>query len=67
MELTAVRTHAEEGGIVALNPETGTTTQGETIDEAVANLKQATKLYFTEFSSPALGRACTPIAREDYR
>ena len=49
MELTAVLTHAEEGGFVALNPETGTTTQGETVEEAVANLKEATALYLTEF------------------
>ena len=38
MELTAVLTHAEEGGFVALNPETGTTTQGETVEETVANV-----------------------------
>jgi len=31
MQLTAVLTPAEEGGFVAMNPETGTTTQGETI------------------------------------
>ncbi len=55
MELTAVLTHAEEGGYVALNPETGTTTQGETVEEAVANLKEATVLYLSEFPIPALG------------
>ena len=49
MELTAVLTPAEEGGFVALNPETGTTTQGETIEEAVANLQEATTLYLAEF------------------
>ena len=49
MELTAVLTHADEGGFVALNPETGTTTQGETVEEAVANLKEATALYLAEF------------------
>jgi predicted RNase H-like HicB family nuclease len=49
MELTAVLTPAEEGGFVALNPETGTTTQGETIEEAVANLREATALYLEEF------------------
>lgn len=49
MELTAVLTPAEEGGFVALNPETGTTTQGETVEEAVANLKEATALYLDEF------------------
>jgi len=49
MELTAVLTPVEEGGFVALNPETGTTTQGETIEEAVANLREATALYLEEF------------------
>lgn len=49
MELTAVLTPAEEGGYVALNPETGTTTQGETVEEAVGNLKEATALYLSEF------------------
>ena len=49
MELTAVLTPAEEGGYVALNPETGTTTQGESVEEAVANLKEATTLYLSEF------------------
>ena len=39
MELTAVLTHAEEGGFVALNPETGTTTQGASVEEAIANLR----------------------------
>ena len=48
MELTAVLTPAEEGGFVALNPETGATTQGETIEEAVANLREATALYLEE-------------------
>ena len=38
MEFTAVLTPADEGGLVALNPETGTTTQGETVEEAVANV-----------------------------
>ena len=54
-ELTAVLTHAEEGGFVALNPETGTTTQGETVEEAVANLKEATALYLSEFPMPSPG------------
>lgn len=49
MELTAILTAAEEGGYVALNPETGITTQGETIEEAIANLKEATELYLSEF------------------
>jgi predicted RNase H-like HicB family nuclease len=49
MTLTAVLTPAPEGGYVALNPETGSTTQGETVDEALANLKEATELYLEEF------------------
>jgi predicted RNase H-like HicB family nuclease len=49
MVFTAVLTPAEEGGFVAFNPETGTTTQGETVQEAVANLKEATTLYLQEF------------------
>lgn len=49
MELTAVHIPAEEGGFVALNPETGTTTQGETVEEAIENLREATALYLSEF------------------
>lgn len=49
MELSAVLTSAPEGGYVALNPETGTTTQGETVEEALANLREATELYLEEF------------------
>jgi predicted RNase H-like HicB family nuclease len=49
MELTAVLTPAEEGGYIALNPETGTTTQGETVEEAISNLQEATALYLAEF------------------
>jgi predicted RNase H-like HicB family nuclease len=55
MELTAVLTPAEEGGYVALNPETGTTTQGETIEDAIANLQEATELYLSEFPILAPG------------
>ena len=55
MELTAVFTWAEEGGFIALNPETGTTTQGETVEETVANLEEATTLYLSEFSLPSTG------------
>lgn len=49
MTLTAVLLPAEEGGFVALNPETGTASQGETVPEALANLKEATELYLSEF------------------
>jgi len=50
MLLKAILTAAKEGGFIALDPETGTTTQGETIAEAVLNLKEATSLYLEEFS-----------------
>ena len=56
MEMTAVLTHAEEGGFIALNPETGTTTQGETVEEAVDNLREATAFYLSEFPLPAQHR-----------
>lgn len=55
MELTAVLIPAEEGGFIALNPETGTTTQGESIEEAVANLREATALYLSEFPLKSSG------------
>ena len=49
MQVTAVLTQAEEGGFVAYNPETGSTTQGETIEEALANLREAIELFLEEF------------------
>ena len=55
MQLTAVLTQAEEGGFIALNPETGTTTEGETINEALSNLRDATALYLEEFPMVSYG------------
>jgi predicted RNase H-like HicB family nuclease len=49
MQVTAILTPAAEGGFVAFNPETGTTTQGETVEEAIANLREAVELYLEEF------------------
>ncbi|NNJ84780.1 MAG: type II toxin-antitoxin system HicB family antitoxin [Gammaproteobacteria bacterium] len=49
MELSAVLTPAPEGGYVAYNPETRTTTQGETVEAALMNLREATELYLEEF------------------
>lgn len=56
MELSAVLTPASEGGYVAFNPETGTTTQGETVEEAQGNLREATELYLEEFPLSISGR-----------
>ena len=47
MIMSAVITEAEEGGFIALNPETGTTTQGETFDEAVENLREGAGRIFS--------------------
>jgi predicted RNase H-like HicB family nuclease len=57
MELSAVLTPAIEGGYVAFNPETGTTTQGESIEEALTNLQEATELYLEEFPLTVTGRS----------
>ena len=46
--LTAV-VHQEENLYVAECPEIGTVSQGTTVEEAVANLKEATELYLEEF------------------
>lgn len=48
MQATAVLTPAEEGGYVAYNPETGTTTQGETVEESLAALREAVELYLED-------------------
>jgi predicted RNase H-like HicB family nuclease len=57
MTLSAVLTPDAEGGFVALNPETGTTTQGETIEDALANLREATELYLEEFPLEVTGKS----------
>lgn len=54
---TAVLIPANEGGYVATNPETGTTTQGDTVEEALQNLREATALYVEEFPQEVAGRA----------
>ena len=41
--------HKEENLYVAECPEIGTASQGETIEEAVKNLQEATALYLEEF------------------
>lgn len=52
VELTAVLWAAPEGGFSALNPETGTTSEGETQAEALRNLAEATALYLEQFPLP---------------
>lgn len=41
--------HKEDKWYVAQCPETGSTSQGATVEEAVENLKEATGLYLEEF------------------
>jgi predicted RNase H-like HicB family nuclease len=57
----AVRTftaiiYKEEDLYVAECTEVGTVSQGYTIEEAIANLKEATELYLEEFPFPDTGR-----------
>lgn len=61
MQLTAVLSPAEEGGFVALNPETGTVSQGETVEEAIANLREATELYLQEFPLATRGHPLVTV------
>ena len=49
LTLTAVL-HKDDDVYVAECPEVGTVSQGHTVEEAAANLKEATELYLEEFS-----------------
>jgi len=57
MIFTAVL-HREDDLYVAECPEIGTVSQGHTVEEAIANLKEATELYLEEFPLPSVG---TPL------
>jgi predicted RNase H-like HicB family nuclease len=48
--------HKEEDMYVAECPEVGTVSQGYTIEEAVANLREATELYLEDFPLPEPAR-----------
>ena len=54
--LTAV-IHQEADLYVAECPEVGTVSQGYTVDEAVACLKEATELYLEEFPLPSVDQS----------
>lgn len=47
--------HKEEDLYVAECPEVGTASQGNTVEEALANIKEATELYLEEFPLPESG------------
>ena len=44
--------HKEKDIHVAQCPEVGTVSQGESVEDAIANLKEATELYLEEFPLP---------------
>lgn len=44
--------HKEEDLYVAECPEVGTVSQGESIEQAIENLKEATELYLEDFPLP---------------
>jgi predicted RNase H-like HicB family nuclease len=46
----------EDDMYVAKCPEVGTVSQGKTIEEAIANLKEATELYLDEFHFKTIAR-----------
>jgi predicted RNase H-like HicB family nuclease len=48
MVLTAI-IHKEDDWFVAECPEVGTASQGKSVEEALANLKEATEVYLDEF------------------
>ena len=48
--------HREEDLYVATCPEVGTVSQGTTLEDALANLKEATELYLEEFPLPDVDR-----------
>jgi len=48
--------HKEEELYVAECPEVGTVSQGLTVEEALANLREATELYLEEMPLPEVSR-----------
>lgn len=59
MHVTAVLTPAPEGGYTAFNPETGTFSEGDSLDSAVDNLKEAVGLYLEVFPLAPTGATFT--------
>jgi predicted RNase H-like HicB family nuclease len=58
--------HQEDDLFVAQCPEVGTVSQGKSIDEAVANLREATELYLEEFPLEGAGRALITTFEADH-
>jgi predicted RNase H-like HicB family nuclease len=71
VRIVALISSAEEGGYTAIHRETGTTTQGETVDDALANLQEAVALWYESMSTAdhadgTVSTARRAIGRTDY-
>jgi predicted RNase H-like HicB family nuclease len=55
MLVTAILTPALDGGFTAFNPESGSASQGETVSEAIDNLREAVELYIEAFPTALAG------------
>lgn len=55
MQVTAILTPDKSGGFTALNPETGTVSEGDTVEGALFNLREAVELYLEEFPATGFG------------
>jgi predicted RNase H-like HicB family nuclease len=58
--------HNEGDLYVADCPEVGTVSQGKTVEEAIANLKEATELYLEEFPPENSGRPIVTLFEAHY-
>ena len=58
--------HKEADLYVADCPEVGTVSQGKTVEEAIANLKEATELYLEEFPSENSSRPLVTVFEARY-
>jgi len=58
--------HKEADLYVAECPEVGTVSQGKTVEEAVANLKEATELYLEEFPPENSSRSLVTVFEAHY-
>jgi predicted RNase H-like HicB family nuclease len=58
--------HKERDLYVAECPEVGTVSQGKSIEEAIANLKEATELYMEEFPPEFPGRPLVTVFEARY-
>ncbi len=57
----------KEGEVyVAECPEVGTASQGDTLEEALANLKEATELYLEEFPVKEISRPLVTTFEANY-